>query len=93
MNENYVAVTCTCSVWLMECFMFQVELDLLRTLPGNKHYACVLDGNIPKLRRVLLAFSQHDPVTGYCQVRQPSGRVFDHLMARYQCVSHDRLSS
>ena len=47
----------------------KVELDLLRTLPGNKHYEHILAGNVPKLRRVLLAFAQHDPVTGYCQVR------------------------
>ncbi|GFU41280.1 TBC1 domain family member 2B [Nephila pilipes] len=45
----------------------QIELDLLRTLPNNCHYENLDSDGIPKLRRVLLAYSRHDPVVGYCQ--------------------------
>ncbi|XP_013859082.1 TBC1 domain family member 2B [Austrofundulus limnaeus] len=45
----------------------QIELDLLRTLPNNKHYASPSAGGIHKLRNVLLAFSWRNPDIGYCQ--------------------------
>ncbi|PIK36971.1 putative TBC1 domain family member 2B [Apostichopus japonicus] len=45
----------------------QIELDLLRTLPNNKHYDKITSSGIPKLRNVLLAYSVHNPVIGYCQ--------------------------
>ncbi|XP_026094952.1 TBC1 domain family member 2B-like isoform X2 [Carassius auratus] len=45
----------------------QIELDLLRTLPNNKHYASPDQDGIQKLRNVLLAFSWRNPVIGYCQ--------------------------
>lgn len=45
----------------------QIELDLLRTLPNNKHYASPSAGGIQKLRNVLLAFSWRNPDIGYCQ--------------------------
>lgn len=45
----------------------QIELDLLRTLPSNKHYDSPHASGIPKLRRVLLAYSIHNPETEYCQ--------------------------
>ncbi|XP_036909319.1 TBC1 domain family member 2B isoform X2 [Sturnira hondurensis] len=45
----------------------QIELDLLRTLPNNKHYACPTSEGIQKLRNVLLAFSWRNPDIGYCQ--------------------------
>ncbi|XP_006821071.1 TBC1 domain family member 2B-like, partial [Saccoglossus kowalevskii] len=45
----------------------QIELDLLRTLPNNKHYETMDSEGIPKLRRVLLAYSCHNPDIGYCQ--------------------------
>ncbi|XP_013383213.1 TBC1 domain family member 2B isoform X1 [Lingula anatina] len=45
----------------------QIELDLLRTLPNNKHYESLNSDGIPKLRRVLLAYSRHNPCVGYCQ--------------------------
>ena len=47
---------------------WQVELDLLRTLPGNRHFESLFAGKVPQLRRVLLAFAHHDPRIGYCQV-------------------------
>ncbi|XP_049639622.1 TBC1 domain family member 2B [Suncus etruscus] len=45
----------------------QIELDLLRTLPNNKHYAGPTSDGIQKLRNVLLAFSWRNPDIGYCQ--------------------------
>jgi len=46
----------------------QVELDLLRTLPNNKHYENMSAEGIPKLRNVLLSYTLHNPQIGYCQV-------------------------
>lgn len=48
--------------------LHQIELDLLRTLPNNRHYATVDSPGICKLRNVLLAYSWHNPSIGYCQV-------------------------
>ncbi|XP_064624236.1 TBC1 domain family member 2B-like isoform X4 [Lineus longissimus] len=45
----------------------QIELDLLRTLPNNKHYESLQGEGIPRLRRILQAYSCHNPVVGYCQ--------------------------
>ncbi|KAM3848904.1 TBC1 domain family member 2A isoform 2-T3 [Vipera latastei] len=45
----------------------QIELDLHRTLPSNKHFMSPTSQFIPKLRRVLLAFSWQNPTIGYCQ--------------------------
>ncbi|XP_069694446.1 TBC1 domain family member 2B-like isoform X4 [Periplaneta americana] len=47
--------------------MLQIETDLLRTLPNNKHYEGMNADGIPKLRRVLLAFSIYNAEVGYCQ--------------------------
>ena len=46
----------------------QIEVDLLRTLPDNKHYECMTADGIPKLRRILLAYTVHNQDVGYCQV-------------------------
>ncbi|XP_045159661.2 TBC1 domain family member 2B-like isoform X2 [Mercenaria mercenaria] len=45
----------------------QIELDLLRTLPNNKHYESIESEGIIKLRKVLLAFSEYNRIIGYCQ--------------------------
>ncbi|CAL8261923.1 unnamed protein product [Merluccius merluccius] len=45
----------------------QIELDLLRTLPNNKHYASPSAQGVQKLRNVLMAFSWRNPDIGYCQ--------------------------
>jgi hypothetical protein len=45
----------------------QIELDLTRTLPNNRHYESSRADGIPRLRRVLIAFSLHRPDVGYCQ--------------------------
>ncbi|XP_074850572.1 TBC1 domain family member 2A isoform X2 [Carettochelys insculpta] len=45
----------------------QIELDLPRTLTNNRHFVSPTSQLIPKLRRVLLAFSWQNPSIGYCQ--------------------------
>ncbi|XP_008047539.2 TBC1 domain family member 2A-like [Carlito syrichta] len=45
----------------------QIELDLNRTFPNNKHFTCPTSSFPDKLRRVLLAFSWQNPAIGYCQ--------------------------
>ncbi|RWS03375.1 TBC1 domain family member 2B-like protein [Dinothrombium tinctorium] len=45
----------------------QIELDLLRTLPNNKHFETLQSDGTSRLRRVLTAYSLHNPIVGYCQ--------------------------
>ncbi|KAJ6221727.1 hypothetical protein RDWZM_000272 [Blomia tropicalis] len=45
----------------------QIELDLLRTLPNNKHFDNLESDGISRLRRVLIAYSLHNRTVGYCQ--------------------------
>ncbi|XP_078484325.1 TBC1 domain family member 2B-like [Ciona intestinalis] len=45
----------------------QIELDLLRTLPNNRHFASMACPGVEQLRRVLRAYSVHNPSIGYCQ--------------------------
>ncbi|XP_048193673.1 TBC1 domain family member 2A isoform X2 [Perognathus longimembris pacificus] len=45
----------------------QIELDLNRTFPNNKHFTCPTSRFPSQLRRVLLAFSWQNPAIGYCQ--------------------------
>ncbi|XP_061168214.1 TBC1 domain family member 2B-like [Saccostrea echinata] len=45
----------------------QIELDLLRTLPNNRFYENIESPGISKLRNVLLAYSWHNTLIGYCQ--------------------------
>uniref|UniRef100_G1TBT3 TBC1 domain family member 2A n=1 Tax=Oryctolagus cuniculus TaxID=9986 RepID=G1TBT3_RABIT len=45
----------------------QIELDLNRTFPNNKHFTCPTSSFPDKLRRVLLAFAWQNPAIGYCQ--------------------------
>ena len=58
------------SIFKMYRSFLQIELDLLRTLPNNRHYDTTNADGIPKLRRVLLAYSLHNPDVEYCQVRK-----------------------
>ncbi|KAI8050591.1 rab-GTPase-TBC domain-containing protein, partial [Syncephalis plumigaleata] len=47
-------------------FMTQIELDVHRTMPDNIFFGG--DGpGVCKLRRVLTAYSWHNPTIGYCQ--------------------------
>ena len=43
----------------------KVDIDLNRTFPENKRYAC--HEGMETLRRILLAYARHNPATGYCQ--------------------------
>ncbi|XP_060125045.1 TBC1 domain family member 2A isoform X2 [Zootoca vivipara] len=45
----------------------QIELDLPRTLTNNRHFSSPASQYLPKLRRILLAFSLQNPTIGYCQ--------------------------
>ncbi|KAI1285106.1 TBC1 domain family member 2B [Halotydeus destructor] len=45
----------------------QIELDLLRTLPNNRHFESLESDGTCRLRKVLTAFSRHNPSVGYCQ--------------------------
>uniref|UniRef100_A0A670K752 TBC1 domain family member 2 n=1 Tax=Podarcis muralis TaxID=64176 RepID=A0A670K752_PODMU len=45
----------------------QIELDLPRTLTNNRHFNPPASQLLPKLRRILLAFSLQNPTIGYCQ--------------------------
>ena len=58
----------------------QIELDLLRTLPNNIYYENNHSKGVPKLRRVLLAYSLHNPELEYCQVRARVGMTMVVMM-------------
>ncbi|XP_065568900.1 TBC1 domain family member 2B-like [Artemia franciscana] len=45
----------------------QIELDIVRTLPGHRHFGSTGAAGVGPLRRVLLAYSRYDPEVGYCQ--------------------------
>uniref|UniRef100_A0A3P9B419 Rab-GAP TBC domain-containing protein n=1 Tax=Maylandia zebra TaxID=106582 RepID=A0A3P9B419_9CICH len=45
----------------------QVQLDLHRTLTTNQHFSSPSSPALQQLRRILLAFSWHNPAIGYCQ--------------------------
>ncbi|KAG7454009.1 hypothetical protein JOB18_015556 [Solea senegalensis] len=45
----------------------QIQLDLHRTLTTNQHFSSPSSPALQQLRRILLAFSWHNPVIGYCQ--------------------------
>ena len=45
----------------------QIELDLMRTFPTHRDYHVVGSPKIESLRRILVAFSWHNPTIGYCQ--------------------------
>jgi hypothetical protein len=69
-SAQFYAVLNQNKEWIDEYYkhLLQIETDLLRTLPSNKHYECMDADGIPKLRRVLLAFSIYNASVGYCQV-------------------------
>ena len=58
----------------------QIELDLLRTLPNNIYYENNHSKGVPKLRRVLLAYSLHNPELEYCQVRARVGMTMVRMV-------------
>lgn len=46
---------------------WQIEKDLLRTMPSNACFADVSSIGVPRLRRVLRALAWLYPEIGYCQ--------------------------
>ena len=68
----------------------QIELDLLRTLPNNIYYENNHSKGVPKLRRVLLAYSLHNPELEYCQVR---ARVVMVRMMMCCCQGFNRIAA
>lgn len=46
---------------------WQIEKDLLRTMPSNACFASVGSVGVPRLRRVLRALAWLYPEIGYCQ--------------------------
>ncbi|KAM8939348.1 TBC1 domain family member 2A [Pelodytes ibericus] len=67
MTANYYAQLLKTSENSQHPATQQIELDIHRTLTNNKHFTCPTSEFIQKLRRVLLAFSWHNPTIGYCQ--------------------------
>ena len=57
----------TSSSLIYDPIIKQIELDLLRTLPENKHFESLESDGTCRLRRVLIAYSRHNPDVGYCQ--------------------------
>lgn len=47
--------------------VWQIEKDLLRTMPSNACFANVNSIGVPRLRRVLRALAWLYPEIGYCQ--------------------------
>ncbi|KAM9375974.1 TBC1 domain family member 2A [Pholidichthys leucotaenia] len=45
----------------------QIQLDLHRTLTTNQNFSSPSSPALQQLRRILLAFSWHNPIIGYCQ--------------------------
>ncbi|KAI0211391.1 TBC1 domain family member 2B [Lamellibrachia satsuma] len=67
-GKYYEDLLQTCkTTQLLNPALKQIELDLLRTLPHNKHYQTLSSEGICRLRRVLSAYSLHNPLVGYCQ--------------------------
>ena len=48
--------------------LFQIEKDLLRTLPTNACFATAKSNGVPRLRRLLRGIAWLYPDIGYCQV-------------------------
>lgn len=78
-----------------KCFK-QIELDLLRTLPNNRHFENPNSRGIQRVRRVLRAYAIFNPTVGYCQGMNrlaamallvlPEEEAFWCLVAIIQCI-------
>lgn len=78
-----------------QCFK-QIELDLLRTLPNNRHFEHPNSIGIQRVRRVLRAYSCFNQKVGYCQGMNrlaamallvlPEEEAFWCLVAIIQCI-------
>lgn len=80
---------------LDKCFK-QIELDLLRTLPNNRHFEDPNSIGIHRVRRVLRAYACFNQAVGYCQGMNrlaamallvlPEEEAFWCLVAIVQCI-------
>lgn len=80
---------------LEKCFK-QIELDLLRTLPNNRHFEDPNSIGIQRVRRVLRAYACFNAEVGYCQGMNrlaamallvlPEEEAFWCLVAIIQCI-------
>lgn len=80
---------------LDKCFR-QIELDLLRTLPNNRHFEGPNSLGIQRVRRVLRAYACFNQTVGYCQGMNrlaamallvlPEEEAFWCLVAIVQCI-------
>lgn len=78
-----------------KCFK-QIELDLLRTLPNNRHFEDPNSRGIQRVRRVLRAYACFNQAVGYCQGMNrlaamallvlPEEEAFWCLVAIVQCI-------
>ena len=78
-----------------KCFK-QIELDLLRTLPNNRHFEDPNSKGIQRVRRVLRAYACFNQAVGYCQGMNrlaamallvlPEEEAFWCLVAIIQCI-------
>lgn len=81
--------------FIEKCFK-QIELDLLRTLPNNRHFENPNSIGIQRVRRVLRAYACFNPTVGYCQGMNrlaamallvlPEEEAFWCLVAIIQCI-------
>lgn len=80
---------------LEKCFR-QIELDLLRTLPNNRHFENPKSRGIQRVRRILRAYACFNQTVGYCQGMNrlaamallvlPEEEAFWCLVAIIQCI-------
>lgn len=78
-----------------KCFK-QIELDLLRTLPNNRHFEHPNSRGTQRVRRVLRAYACFNQTVGYCQGMNrlaamallvlPEEEAFWCLVAIIQCI-------
>lgn len=81
--------------FIEKCFK-QIELDLLRTLPNNRHFEDPNSRGIRRVRNVLRAYACFNPTVGYCQGMNrlaamallvlPEEEAFWCLVAIIQCI-------
>lgn len=81
--------------FIEKCFK-QIELDLLRTLPNNRHFEDPNSRGIRRVRNVLRAYACFNPIVGYCQGMNrlaamallvlPEEEAFWCLVAIIQCI-------
>lgn len=64
---NSASTGCSSTFKSFDPIAKQIELDLLRTLPNNRHFESLESDGTCRLRRVLTAFSRHNCKIGYCQ--------------------------